>query len=44
MSSFYAWMVLDCDMWCNRNLPHAILIEFVQNKFKLVFMYVGQTR
>jgi hypothetical protein len=37
-------MVLDCDTWCTRNLPHGILIEFNQNKFKSIFKYVGQTK
>ncbi len=32
---------LDCDTWCNRNLPHGILIENVQIKFKTIFKYVG---
>ncbi len=36
-------MVLDCDTWCNINLPHGMSVEFVQNKFKSIFMYVGQT-
>jgi len=44
MFKFYVWMVLDCDMWCNKSLPHGILIEFMQNKFKSIFRYVGQTR
>ncbi len=26
ISCFHDWMVLDCDMWCNRNLSHGILI------------------
>jgi hypothetical protein len=40
-SSFYAWMVLDSNTWCNRNLQSGILIEFVQNKFKSIFKYLG---
>jgi hypothetical protein len=32
---------LDCDMWCNKNLPHGILIEFFQIQFKSIFRYVG---
>jgi hypothetical protein len=37
-------MALDCDEWCNINLSCGILIEFVQNKIKSIFKYVGQTR
>jgi hypothetical protein len=34
-------MVLDCDTWCNRNLPHGKLIEFVPKKFnQYLGMYV----
>ncbi len=40
----YVWMVLDCHMWCNIVFPYDILIEFVQNKFKSIFRYVGQTK
>jgi hypothetical protein len=36
MSSFHVRMVLDGDMWCNRNLPYGILVEFILNKFKCV--------
>jgi len=32
---------LDCDMWCNREFPCGILIEFVQIEFKSTFRYVG---
>jgi len=32
---------LDCDTWCNINLPHGILIEFVQIQFKSIFKNVG---
>jgi hypothetical protein len=39
--NFYAWMVLGCNTWCNRNLQCGILIEFVQNKLKPIFMYLG---
>ncbi len=35
---------LDCDTWCNRNLPCGILIEFVQIQFKSIFRYVGWTK
>jgi hypothetical protein len=34
-------MVLECDMWCNKNLPHGMLIKFIQNNFELLFRYVG---
>ncbi len=44
ISCFHDWMVLDYDMWCNRNLSHGILIEFVQNKFKSIFKYVSRTK
>jgi hypothetical protein len=44
MFNFYSWKVLDCDTWCNRNLPHDIYIRFVQNKFKSIFKYVDQTK
>jgi hypothetical protein len=44
ISCFHDWMVLDYDMWCNKNLSHGILIEFFQNKFKSISKYVGQTR
>jgi hypothetical protein len=40
MFNFLCLDGLDCDMWCNRNLPHGILIEFVQIKFKSIFRYV----
>ncbi len=39
---FHDWMVLNYDMWCNRNLSRDILIEFVKNKFKSIFKYVGR--
>jgi hypothetical protein len=42
--NFHIWMALDYDTWCNRNLQCGILIEFVWNKFKSIFKYVGQTR
>jgi hypothetical protein len=35
---------LNCDTWCNINLPHGILIEIFQIKFKSIFRYVGWTR
>jgi len=44
ISCFHDWMVLNYDMWCNKTLSRGILIEFVQNKFKSIFKYVGQTR
>ncbi len=37
-------MVLDCEMWCINKFSCRILIEFVQNKFKSIFKYIGQTR
>jgi hypothetical protein len=44
MFNFYVWMVLDYDTWCNRNLQCGILFEFVKNKFKSIFQYVGQIK
>jgi hypothetical protein len=29
MWNFYAWMVLDYDTWCNKNLLPSKLIKFV---------------
>jgi len=35
----FGWLYYDT--WCNRNLPHGILIEFVRIQFKSIFKYVG---
>jgi hypothetical protein len=35
---------LDCDTWCNRNLPCGILIDFFQIKIKSIIKYVGWIR
>jgi len=32
---------LNCDTWCNRILPHGILIEFFEIKFKSIFRCLG---
>ncbi len=38
-------MVLDCDTWCNKNLPHDILIEiFKINLNQYLGMYVKLNR
>jgi hypothetical protein len=38
MSNLYMWMVLNCDMWQNKNVSHEILFKFVQNQFRWVGM------
>ncbi len=41
MLNFYVWMVQNMTHGVNINLPHGILIEFFQIKFKSIFRYVG---
>ncbi len=41
MFNFLCLDGLNCDTWCNRILPHGILIEFFEIKFKSIFSYVG---
>jgi len=34
MSNLYVWKVLDYDTWQMQNVPHEILIQFIQNQFR----------